>query len=206
MLGTLLGLAVGAWLWRPEAPIPEVAAPEERRPDGSVVLERAPDAPVRGDHALPAGGTLEREVTIVVRPDPVPRNPAIVPVPVAHDTGSAAGVPRETPAVPACECLPVTVRLSLVRLEDGSRRVIASAEGGRILQGVDVPVDPPGPVARPLRWAVGPQWDPHSRRIGGFVDRDFDRVWIAPVPVRLGLSAVPQPAGATFGIRVGLRF
>ena len=198
-IGALGGLSLGWTLWGRQAPIVEAPAPEVRQPDGSLVLERAPDPGARAPMPLPRGSTLERVATVTVRPDPAP-----APAPIVPDSG--LNVPRETPAPPPCECAPVHVDLALVRLEDGSRRVIASARGGQVIGGVDVPVETPGP-RRVLRWAAGAAWDPAAQRWGGFLDRDIDRVAFLPVPVRLGASVTPAPQGGlVYGIRVGLRF
>lgn len=211
-IGALVGLALGWQLWRP-LEVTETPAAEERRPDGSVVLERAPDPRAQPAAPLPAGTTLERRVTVRVQPQPVVRPPldstAVTTAPL--DT---AGVPRETAnlklPVSSCSCEPVTVHLDIVRDAGGARRVVASAEGGVILGGVDVPVDSP-PIARTMRWGVGPAWDPIVGGWGASVSRDLDRLPIPllRLPARLGVTVIrpaPGDRAPRLGIRLELRF
>src|SRR5690606_9812540 len=96
---------------------PEVVtpAPEKRQNDGSLVLERAPDpSPSPPPHALPKGAIEERRVSVVVRPK----------------ASESASEPAE---VPARECPPVRIDLSLIRDTDGGRRVIASSPDGKVI-------------------------------------------------------------------------
>lgn len=199
-IGALAGLALGWTLWGAPGPVVEPPAPEERRPDGSVVLERAPDPEARPPVAIPRGATLERSVTVTVQPDPVP-----APAPIVPDSGPI--VPRETPDTARCRCGPVQVDLALVRLADGTRRVIAQARGGTILGGVDIPVESAAP-SRPLRWSAGAEYDLAARGWGGYLERDFDRLLVLPLPVRIGASITPGTAvaGPRIGARIGLRF
>lgn len=204
--GVLVGLALGWQLWRPPAPVVETYAPELRQPDSSLVLERTPDPTARPRHAIPAGAVVERVATVTVQPDQVvhaagdPVSNA-VPSKHPHPTDSSTAAEISTP----CRCAPVHVDLSLVRLEDGSRRVIASARGGTVLGGVDVPVESAAP-ARVLRWAAGPEYDLVARRWGGFVDYDAGALPLLGLPVRVGASVTPDAKGVRVGLRVGLRW
>lgn len=201
----LLGLGAGAALWQ-RPPVTETAAPAVRQRDSSLVLERAPDPTARAPHAIPRGAVLERIAAVVVQPD-----------------SGVVGVPRETfpdaPGTPAldtlrCACAPVTVDLSLVREANGMRRVIASARGGTVIGGLDVPVESATPP-RPLRWALGGSYDPLTRRWGASLDRDVDRLGIPflRIPARLGVSVTPHGAFTESGaprtavaLRVSIRF
>lgn len=194
LIGAIAGLALGYQLWR-VAPIVEPPAEAVRQEDGSLVLERAPDPTAKPAHHIPQGATLERVATVTVQPDPV--------TPAGADSEDFEILEPEKPA--PCSCTPVHVDLSLIRLEDGSRRVIASARGGTVLGGVDVPIESARP-SRSLVWAAGVERDVLTGRMGGFLERDLDRVLILPLPLRVGVSHVPGDRGGRWGVRVGLRF
>jgi hypothetical protein len=202
-IGALGGLALGWQLWRPQT-VTETPAPEVIQEDGSRVLERAPDPTARPAHQLPPGATLERVVRVEVRPDPLP---APVEVPRGTPDSSVAGVAAPRDTARGCSCAPVTVELSLVRLEDGTRRVVASATGGTLLGGVDIPVESAAP-AKVLRWSAGAEYDLAAKGWGGYLERDFDRLAFVPLPIRLGGSFTPRnvSSGPRVGLRVGLRF
>jgi len=194
-LGLILGLGIGWQLWGAAPPIVEAPAPEVIQADGSRIFERAPDPTARPAAQVPRGATLERVVRVEVQPEPAPR--------------VAADVPRGTPAdsLPPCACAPVALELSLVRLPDGSRRVIASATSGTILSGVDIPVESAAP-RRVLKWSAGAEYDLASLAWGGYLERDLERALILPLPLRIGASLTPGTAasGPRVGFRIGLRF
>lgn len=148
----VLGLLVGWWWGRPVALPLEASAPAVRQADGSLVLERKPDqSPPPAAHNIPRGGVEERRVSVVVKPArgvvrTDPPDPAHVP----------ADVSTKQPTldhVDSCDCPPVTVDLSIVRMPDKGRRVIASSPDGKILSGVDVPIEPQTAPRIP-RWTL----------------------------------------------------
>lgn len=141
--GLLVGLLGGWWWARPVAPLREPPAPAVRQADGSLVVERVSPAaqPHRPPHALPAGSREERRVSIVVQP---PRGV------VAPETAEA---PSAVLALDACDCPPVQVDLSLVRMPDKTRRVVASSPTGTILSGIDVPLEVEAAPRLP-RWTL----------------------------------------------------
>lgn len=184
-VGLVAGVGLGWRLFTPEpAPI-ETPAPEVRQGDGSVVLERAPDPAAKPAHEVPRGGTVERQVSVVVRPDPVTR-PRVDSQADSLTEPEAAHPPVHN-APPGAQadtilCPDVTVDLSLVRMPDRTRRVIASARGGTILGGLDIPVESPVEAKR-LLWAAGAIWAPGSNAFGGFIHRDVG-------PLRVGLDVI----------------
>lgn len=109
-VGVLVG-ALGLYLW-PEATIQETAEPAQRQADGSLIAERAPDAPLKPKHTIPKGTKVERDIRVDVQP-----------------TGR--------PDCPIC-----TVDLSLVKLPDATHRIIASSPTGEVLSAIDVPREP----------------------------------------------------------------
>lgn len=192
------GLGLGWWLNRP-AVVVELPAPAVRQGDGSLVVERVDTKtqPAKPPHALPAGSKEERWVSVVVQP---PRG-VVVP---SKDSAEAARLvesvdhPAIAKDVPdSCDCPPVQVDLSLVRMPDKTRRVIASSPDGKILSGVDVPIDPGElPARRP--WAAGIMYTA-DRKFGGFLDRDLG-------PFRFGVEAFQTTTGWGAATRAGIRF
>jgi hypothetical protein len=181
VISALVGAAaLGWWLGQPK-PVQETAAPAQRQADGSLVLERKPDAAAKPKQQIPPKAKLERVAQVTVQPSAAP-----------------AGEP----------CPPVSVDMSLVRNEDGSRRMLASSPDGTIVGGVDVPVESAAPPEAPPRWAAGLSWS-HAKQTGGmWIERDvplFSKV------VRIGAEVnqdrIDQDAtGIDARLRVGFAF
>lgn len=204
LLSAIAGLALGYQLWGGAQSVVETAAPEVRQPDGSLVLERAPDPAAKPAHQVPRGTTLERTVTVTVQPSPsstLPLNPGKIGS--GKVVGPSSPDVSRAPDLP-CSCAPVHVDLSLVRQPNGMRRVVASARGGTILGGVDIPVESAAP-ARVLRWAVGATYD-NRGAWGGFIDRDLERLSFVRLPSTVGLGYTPGPEGGYGQVRFGIRF
>ena len=94
-LAIVTAAALGWWLGQPK-PVRETYAPAQRQADGSTVLERRPDAQAKPKQAIPKNTKLERVSQITVQPTAI--------------------------ASPGKPCPPVTIDMSLVREQDGSRR------------------------------------------------------------------------------------
>lgn len=162
-IGFVVGLLVAAVLvavW-PRHPT-ETYAPEERRKDGSVVLERQPGAKPNIVHRPPAGGKRERSVHVEIKPT--------------------------APDCPLC-----VVDLSVVRMNDGSRRVIASSTTGEVVSGIDIPLLAAEPQ---LKWAAGVSY---GQGWGGWLDRDIGRL-------RFGIEVNDTDTGMEARARAGVRF
>jgi len=188
--GLIIGLISGWFLWGAVTPEPApIYAPEIVQRDGSKVLEVKPTTkPSKPPHVLPKGAKEERRVTVVVQPPKAP---------IFHDPGIPAGSDIGKPD--SCDCPPVTVNLSLIRLADNSRRVQASSPDGTIVAGVDVPIEPQKPVkAHP--WAIGGVYTyDGANRFGAFVDRDLG-------PFRVGGELFQSTSGFAIAGKVGIRF
>ncbi len=203
----VLGVALGLWggwkLWRPQSrPKPETYAAATTQKDGSVVLERKPDPKAKPAQDVPKGAVVERVVQVVVRP-----GPAVLPSIPAEAPSSLGSIPAAflAPSVPH-ECPPVRVDLTLVRMPDQTRRVVASSPDGQVVGGVDIPVEASKPV-RDLKWAAGTSYEPGDKTWGLWADRDvgFLRVGLEANQIRLPA----QLGGRTTiegRIRAGIRF
>lgn len=83
-----------------------------------------------------------------------------------------------TKAAAAAALLVVTVDLSLVRMSDETRRVVASSTDGEIIGGLDIPVDI-RTQPEPKKWAAGLYTNPvNPNERGIFIDRDIGRLRI----------------------------
>jgi hypothetical protein len=197
-------------LWRPKTPKPETYAPAARQQDGSLVLDRKPQQDAKPVQQIPKGAKVERIVQVTVHPNPGPG-------PLRPSASDASGTVdnRETAppliSVPGGNenkppCPPVRVDLSLVRMPDQSRRVVASSPDGVVVGGVDIPVDAAVPQ-RVLKWAAGPSWNPADRTFGAWIERDagFLRLGADLHQVREPTAAGGRTTWAGF-IRVGIQF
>lgn len=194
-----LAVAVTWWMMRP-APVVETAAAAVTQSDGSLVVERAPDAAAKPAHMVPKGTTVERVVRIDVRP----RRPATVNESLTPGGPELAALGHGVVLPPAAApCPSVRLDLSLVREQGGARRVIASSPDGDILRALDIPVETAAPPPAPHRWAAGLSYAPIARAAGAWIERDIGRV-------RLGLDInqtrvrIGGPADIEARLRVGV--
>jgi len=177
VVGLLLGLALAWWLYHPEH-IAETHKAEVQQADGSVILERDPDAvPPTPVPKLP--GKPARTVVVKVAPKPQPKPEPVKPGPDGY-----------CPAPKACPAL--TVRLDLVNQDDG-QRVVASSPDGEIVGGIDIPLQKWVKRNENL-WAAGVTYSADGKA-GGFVDRDLG-------PFRVGIEADAD----SVRLRAGIRF
>lgn len=149
-VGIAAGLGIGWKLWSPKPGPVATPQPAIHQTDGSQVLEVKPDPHAKPPHQIPHGATVEDVVHVTVQPT----QPAVVPLP---PSGSGASVGDNlTPTQPTKPpCPPVRVDLTLLRMEDGTRRVVASSPDGEIVGAVHIPVEAARPQPRPLKWAAG---------------------------------------------------
>lgn len=195
ILGLILGLLAGWKLYRP-APAPvETAASAARQPDGSLILARRPDAnPPPPPAAIPVGGKEERRVEVIVR---YRERPASGPLPAGATQGASI---TEAHPDSSAACPPVRVDLSLVRMPDETRRVVASSPDGEVVGGVDIPVEPARPTPRPIRWTAGGLYDPVNRTAGAFALR-------AAGPFTVGATVYQtRPTGIGAAVMIGVRW
>lgn len=176
------GTALGWYFTKPEKVI-EIAKPEEKQPDGSIIVERTATAPTtKPKQIVPKGAKVERVGSI-----------------------TAQGItPDEIKACTAVPCPPVTLDTSLVRLPDGSKRVIVSSADGTILKGLDIPVETQE-VPEPKPWAVGVSLNPLNQTAGVWVERDIARIRIG-VEINQTRQNIASPTGAEIRLRAGWTF
>lgn len=198
-IGISLGLGIGWKLWSPErGPKVETPALAVVQADGSQILERKPDAAAKPAQHLPTGAKLERVVQVTVQP----HLPVVDPVsPLPSGSGVSGGgdqFTREDNLVPARPpCPPVRVDLSLVRMPDETRRVIASSPDGQVVGGVDIPLEASAPQ-RTLKWAAGAEYAVNSwgNTKSLVVHRDMGFLRVGG---RLGRTVLTMPAGGPLG-------
>lgn len=165
---SIIGAAIAVvLLWPHPKPVVETAKPAVTQSDGSTILERTDTQPeAKPPHVVPKGSTVERVVQVKVKPKVV----------VADGIKDAPSLSPD--AKPANN--PITVDLSLVRLTDDTKRVIASSPDGEIVGGMDIPIETL--AYKPRVWAAGISVDPVHQVGGVWVERDISRI-------RLGVDA-----------------
>lgn len=141
------------------------------------MLERKPQANARPAHKVPENAKVERIVRVSVAP---------------------SEIDLAAPADHSSECPALDVDLSLVRLPDESRRVIASSPNGQILGGVDIPVESVA-AYKELKWAAGLTANPLDRTFGAFLDRDLG-------PFRIGAEVNVLKNDYDIRLKAGVRF
>lgn len=177
------GGAVAGWYFTRPAKVIETAAPAETQADGSKMLERAPTTPkAKPKQAMPKGTRVERIGSV-----------------------TAQGItPDEIKACTSVPCPPVTIDTSLVRMPDGSKRVIVSSADGTILKGVDIPVETME-IPEPKVWAAGVSFDPLKQTMGAWLERDILRARLG-VEINQTRPQIGGPVGAELRLRAGWVF
>ena len=165
---SIIGAAIAVvLLWPHPKPVVETAKPAVVQSDGSTILERTDTQPeAKPPHVVPKGASVERVVQVKVKPKVV----------IADGIKDAPSLSPD--AKPANN--PITVDLSLVRLTDDTKRVIASSPDGEIVGGMDIPIETL--AYKPRVWAAGISVDPVHQVGGVWVERDISRI-------RLGVDA-----------------
>lgn len=128
-----------------------------------------------------------------------PRTPEASPAPAPHQIPRGWKEERRVSATvkPAkADCPSVDLDMSLVRDDEGGRRVILSSPDGDVVSAKDIPIEPTLLPAPTRRWAAGLAYEPDRRRSSVWVERDLARV-------RLG-AEVSQTGEAR--VRVGWVF
>ena len=180
--GIAIGLGIGWKLYKPQQII-ETAEPEQVLEDlNVVVLQRLPEnvaPPVPKEikkAAKKINGKLERAGGVTVKPEPTPESP------------------------PECECEEVKVDFGLVDTGTG-KRVVATAEGGKIIGGYDIPLEPYVKNVE-TKWEAGlvvPVENPEG--VGGYVSRK-----VGPFSVGLQVAKPYAEENYTAMATVGIRF
>lgn len=176
------GVAIGWYFFKP-ATIVEIAKPPEVQADGSLVVERTLTSPkAKPKQQVPKGAKVERIGSV-----------------------TAQGVtPDEIKACTNIQCPPVTIDTSLVRMPDGSKRVIVSSADGTILKGVDIPVETQE-NPEPKVWAAGVSLNPQNQTLGIWIDRDILRVRVGLEVNQIKTNTV-NPVAAEIRLRAGWTF
>lgn len=186
----------------------ETPAAAVRQPDSSLVLQRAPDAKAKPAMAIPKGATVERVVHVEVQPRAT----------IAADSGAMKQIPWtvEAPGLPAKTdsatigsslgpvakvlCPPVGVDLALIKLKDGTQRVVASSRDGTVLDSLSV--DRPvvnTTTPKVLAWDAGPVYGSVAQW-GGYVGRTAGPFHVAAAGL-VAKGKEPARALVMFGLR-----
>ena len=169
------GMWAGWMLWHPDL-AQETYAPAKVQADGSRILERKPDAEAKPPQQIPKGAVVERVIYVTVQPHGQPA----VETPAINGSDPQAARPATytlgPPSTSQTPCPPVRFDMTLIRLPDQTRRVIASSPDGTVLPGsMDIPVEAAAPP-KELQWAAGGIYGIQSgggRSIGACLDRDI---------------------------------
>lgn len=205
-IGVAAGMTFGWHLWRPKKSVNETTAAAIVQNDGSVMLAKQPDASAKPAQSIPQGAVVERVVYVTVQPKPSPgqSGAALPPIP-----GSGATALQQTPSVGQL-CPPVRVDLTLVRMTDGRRRVLASSPDGTVIPGasMDVPVEDAKPAPRELKWAAGAvvgQTSTGDKSIGAIMTRDVSFLRFG-AEITKNTYALPQRIAWEGRVSVMIRF
>lgn len=174
VIGIVLGFVAGYVLYRPSVKPTESYQPQIVQGDSSVVLERKPDPKAKPSQLIPKGATVERIVQVEVQPNVephmyVPNTPGELPGFIVLGAGPSK-VENQSQRL-SLPTSPVRVDLSLIRLEDGSRRVVASSPDGIVTGGVDIPVEKQI-EPKQLNWSAGGMYNPNQKTFGAWVQRN----------------------------------
>ena len=179
----ILSGAVAGWYFTKPGQVVETPKPAETQADGSIVVERTAPAPkAKPKQVVPQGGKVERIGSITAQGE----------------------TPAEIKACTNVPCPPVTIDTSLIRMPDGSRRVVVSSADGTILKGVDIPVETLE-VEEAKRWAAGVSLNPLNQTMGAWVERDIGRVRLG-VEINQTRQTLAGPMGSEIRARVGWTF
>lgn len=176
-------VAFGWWMGKPK-PVVEVAAPEVTQNDGSKVAVRAPDAKAKPKQIIPKGAKLERTAEITVQ----------------------GATPEANKSIPgALPCPPVSINTSLVRNDDGSKRLIVSSPDGKVVSAVDIPIETAAAPPEPKKWAAGWSYNPTQQTSGLWIERDILRARIG-AEINQTRQTIAGPLKAEARIRLGVTF
>lgn len=195
-IGAVAGMALGWQLWKPSIVPPLKPQPEIIQHDGSHVAAVDTSHPAVPPHQIPHGATVEDVVHVTVQPNPVQ--------PPSQLLGSQHGAQ----SIPVCP--PVTVDLSIIKMHDGSRRVVASSQDGTVLSAVQIPAEAEYRQPKTLKWGLGMDytvtpWGDVKSLVG-------QRVW-GPLVVsaHAGVATAnfqngSHVSGASYGVSAIIRF
>lgn len=150
----LLGFHTKGYLQgKEQANSQESAAAQFQQDDSSIVLKRAPSAPSPAPHEIPKGGKEERRIELLVKPAKgVVSQIDSVKNFVKNSTENSTENSKDSIANDSCECPPVEIALSMVRMPDGSMRAVASSANGQVIGGLDMPILEPPQAALERAW------------------------------------------------------
>ena len=178
-----VGLGLGYWLgysrYSPK-PIQESNAPEIRQADGSLVLERN------------------------ISETRIPKKPPIMPFAgsewIRHTEVTIK--PNASLIASNGEIKPIVVKLDLIRLSDKTYRVIANAENGEVMGGIDVPIETTH-YPDPPKWAAG--GIVLNNGYGAFIQRSIG-AFLVGLDVAQVTHKTLNTKELSYSLRIGVRF
>jgi hypothetical protein len=128
------------------------------------------------------------------------RAPEAHPAPPRHIVPKGAVEERRETIVlaPAPAASSVEVGLSLVRMLDNGRRVVASSPDGTMVSAIDIPIEAGLVPPAPKKWGIGLSYYT-QRSVGVWVERDIGIL-------RLGAESAKGSGRARAEVRVGIAF
>ena len=183
LIVAIAATAGATWLIMRPTKIIETPAPEVKQADGSIIVERRPNANAKPKQQIPKGSKVERTGEITVQ----------------------GATPPEIAACTPTKCPPVSIDTTLVRNVDGSRRLIVSSPDGQITRAVDIPVETAAPPPEPKQWAAGVSYSPTRQTSGIWIERDIARLRIG-AELNQVRPIVTSPPGVEARLRIGWTF
>jgi len=178
-IGLALGYGLGYSRFSPKS-ITETNAPEIRQADGSLVLER---------------NISERRI---------PKKPPINPFGASEWIRHSEVVIKPTASLIGsnAEIKPIVVSFDLIRLSDKTYRVIASADGGEVIGGIDVPIETTAYPDQP-KWAAGGIL--LNNGYGAFIQRSMG-AFLVGLDVTQSKEGINHDKQLNYSFRAGIRF
>ena len=190
IVSLLLGMEIGWKLWHPKT-IHEVSAPAQRQNDGSLILEKQPNTEAKPAQQIPKGAIVERIVYVNAQP-----HAETITIP-----GSNVMVPSAQPLQNPLHAM--RLDMTLIRLPDGTRRMIASSPDADITGGMDIPVEDAQPLPKELKYSAGVVLGKSS--IGALITRDISFMRLG-LEVTRNTYALPMRTSWEGRISLSVRF
>jgi hypothetical protein len=202
MVGMVFAFTAAYFIFIPGPIVPEPYTPAKIQADGSLIVEKKPDATAKPAAMIPKGATVERIVKVTVQGGtPISKFSGTVEVTEQTITKSDNAAMLKEVAAPELVCPPVDIEVAFVRNKDDTRSVIVSSPNGTVLSAVDIPVELAKPTPKPLLWSAGAVVNPFKSTYGAYIDRDIG--WFR---VGAQINQASETRGMETWLKAGIRF